>query len=83
MLMFLVVVDVTCYTGVGERYRGDVSHTLDGYTCNPGTLCRNRDLSEPQPWCYTSQILPNGNAFYDICDVPKCPGKLLQKQSTI
>lgn len=72
------------HSPIGYDYRGKVSRTIDGFTCQrwdsqePHTHSvtgLNADENycrnidrEKAPWCYTT----NNNTKFDYCFVPKC-----------
>ena len=74
-----------CYTGDGSTYRGTVSVTGTGKTCQawaadtphihhyhqtPSNYCRNPDNTPGGPWCYTTS-----SVRWDTCSqISLCPG---------
>jgi len=81
-------INVACYTGKGEYYKGNVSKAMGGLTCSDwtansspshpsfsltGNKCRNPDGSE-KPWCYVTKA--GLSDVWEYCDIPKCTNDL-------
>ncbi|KAJ8303518.1 hypothetical protein KUTeg_019914 [Tegillarca granosa] len=73
-----------CIPSIGYDYRGKVSRTVDGFTCQRWDSQEPHSHSvteldndenycrnidkEKAPWCYTT----NNNTKFDYCSIPKC-----------